>query len=118
MPLVSEIPQAWPYGPVFSSLYHTLKVHGRALMEEQQRALPDEDVRTVKDEETRAFLSWVWKRYVDMSGLALADLTHREETPWYEISKKYGGPRKIPLGVEISTEAIRNEFKTLAKKAV
>ena len=113
-PLVSEVPQAWSYGPVFSSLYHIFKVHGRAPMKEQQRALPDEDVLTVKDEETRAFLSWVWKRYIDISGGVLADLTHRKGTPWYEISKKYGGARKIPPSVDIPIEAVRKEFMALA----
>lgn len=114
-PIVSENPQAWQYGPVFPTLYYTLKPRGRTDIQEPQKALPGEKPPMAEGDEVIELLDFVWKRYRHLSGWALAEMTHKKGSPWYEISKKYGGPRKIQDGVEIPVEKVRAEFQAVAQ---
>jgi uncharacterized phage-associated protein len=85
---VGELFEAWPYGPVLTSLYHKFKIYG---------ARPIEGYATDLDPNTREYRTLmidpadsqfsdvfdrVWNQYKDLTGLALSKLTHALGTPW------------------------------------
>ncbi|MCB2053163.1 MAG: DUF4065 domain-containing protein [Geminicoccaceae bacterium] len=111
--LMNERPQVWQHGPVFASLYRTLKVFGRAPISEPQSSSPflppprvDED-----DDRVRQLLRWIWGRYGHLSSFALSELTHRAGTPWYRIAREH--QFRVPLDTEIPDDYIYAEFSAL-----
>lgn len=86
--VVSEQPEAWQYGPVFETLYHSLKGNGSAQITEyltmlnpatgQLQAL----VPTLDNKRFWALLQQVWNRYGGFSAIQLSALTHEAGSPW------------------------------------
>ena len=86
--LVGELFEAWPYGPVLSSLYQEFKGAGRRYIDwyaVDVDPISGEDKALMVgrgDEEFYGLFDVVWDRYKDLSGLKLSSLTHAEGTPW------------------------------------
>ena len=87
-PVVGELFEAWPYGPVLSSLYHEFKKFGANPI---QAYASEIDPRTGQyrplmvtpdDKSFFAIFDPVWNRYKNKSGLELSALTHAPGTPW------------------------------------
>jgi uncharacterized phage-associated protein len=86
--MLSERPEAWPYGPVFTSLYHRLKGFGArkidVLLEEyfpptgQLTPL----IPNYADAEFWSMVDQVLSRYGHFSALQLSELTHDTGGPW------------------------------------
>lgn len=106
---VSEGPQAWPYGPVFESLYHHLKNFGSSSVDsyltqmnpvtgERQAQIP-----VFTDNEFWGLLEQVWQRYNSFSALQLSALTHEAGGPWEKARQSQV--------VSISDEAVREYYK-------
>lgn len=86
--VVNEPPEAWQYGPVFSSLYHELKSYGSSdistLLQEfnpatgQLAAL----VPNHSDANFWPLFDKVWERYGQFNALQLSALTHESGGPW------------------------------------
>lgn len=83
-PLLTEGPELWKYGPVFSSLYNALASSKSNPITTPQRATPfgPPPIIPNEDERTREFLDWVWQRYGQYSAFELSDMTHAPGTPW------------------------------------
>ncbi len=111
-PLVSESPEAWQHGPVFSRLYSLLRVHGWGLIRETQSPSPLLDPPEIENPKHRRLLTWVWKRYEEFSGRDLSDLTHRPGTPWHQIVVNNGYP--LPSHMRIEDQDILAEFSRVA----
>lgn len=115
MPLLNEEPQAWRYGPVFNSLFHTLKPYGLRSIEKPVKQRPFADAPGISDEadpDVAELLDFVWDRYKHLTGWELAELTHKEGTPWYYIYVD----QKAPMNSAISPALIKTEFETLYAK--
>lgn len=111
-PLISEAVEAWRFGPVIPSLYHSLKHSGNQainhIIDEQA------DSKLDNDSELNAYLTGVWNLYAPFSGIQLSNMTHEEETPWAKISKEFNN--QIPVDKDIDNEAIKQYFLNQQKE--
>lgn len=107
--VVSERPQAWPYGPVFESLYHELKGYGSSAVDSFLKELNPATgelaamAPSPKDEEFQRLLGQVWDRYSNFTALQLSALTHETGGPWELTRKSRAG--------EIADELIRDHYQ-------
>lgn len=105
-PLINEAVEAWRFGPVIPSLYHSLKHSGNqaitTTINEKELATDDTDL------ELRAYLSAIWNLYSPFTGIQLSNMTHEEETPWAKIAKEFNN--QIPADKDIGNEAIKQYF--------
>ncbi|MTH95348.1 Panacea domain-containing protein [Roseibium sp. RKSG952] len=114
-PLVGEYYEAWPYGPVLSSLYHEFKYNGRKPI--KSYAI-DVDPKTgedkalmvgVTDKKFYSLFDVVWNRYKRLNGLQLSSLAHAEGAPW-SLARARGE-------TYLSNDEIRTHFRALALTA-
>lgn len=98
--------EAWKYGPVIPSVYHSFKHNQNNPIKEKSYVLSKEDPNgelafstpTVKDERVVMILDFVWDRYKDKSIHDLIELLHKEGTPW-KFCYKEGFNVEIPDGL-------------------
>lgn len=81
--------EAWKYGPVIPSVYHSFKrfksnpiTEKAVVLELDENNQPTFPTPTLYDKDDIAVVEMVWKRYKSFSGSELVDLTHEEGTPW------------------------------------
>lgn len=81
--------EAWKYGPVIPSVYHSFKQFKKDDITKptvmlQQKANGEFDFITpeLMDEKAKMIVEMVWKRYFNYTGPQLVSLTHRPGTPW------------------------------------
>ena len=79
--LIDELPQAWKYGPVFPSLYKSIKQNGT---DQIDSAIPYFKVEHIKEEDAE-FLDEIWEKYGDFNGIQLMEMTHADGTPWKNV---------------------------------
>ncbi len=110
--LMVEDPEVWPYGPVYKTLYSVLKWHRSNQITEKETSftnkLPPAPTGPALDT-----INEVWKRYRDVSGVRLSDITHMRGTPWQQIAEKYN--YEVPHGTVIPYKIIRKYFKEHAE---
>lgn len=118
--LINEPVQAWRHGPVIPTLYHEFKHCGRKPISDHAVDI-DFDMDSLDfieitpevsgtDNRTKTLIERIWKKYGDLTGPQLSNLTHMEGTPW---SEKYSPERN---GIMIDNKTIKKHFKRLAKK--
>ncbi|PQA89126.1 Panacea domain-containing protein [Hyphococcus luteus] len=112
-PFLSENPQVWTYGPVFSTLYQDLKDYRNEIISHPVVFAFDDDPENptrVTDPEIVSVVEKVWKKYGKCSGTSLSDLTHAPNSPWSEMAKKYN--YRVPKGLEIPVDLIKKHYRT------
>lgn len=98
--------EAWRYGPVIPSVYHSFKQFKSApITDFAQNMRWDEKSRTevwytptVTDDQDKAVIEAVWKRYANMKDSKIVDLLHMRGTPWslfYEEGKNNTIPDEV-----------------------
>ncbi len=112
---VGELFEAWPYGPVLSSLYHKFKINGSRPIEGyandidpatgQYRSL----MVNPEDTEFTDVFDRVWDRYKNLTGLTLSSLTHAPGTPWWIARNRRSS--------YLSDDGIKTYFRKLAQAA-
>src|SRR5690606_35378781 len=79
-PLINEVVQAWRYGPVIPSLYHSLKHNGPN---------PISYIYTPYDgpisSDADALLDFIIRSYGDMPASKLMAITHMPGSPWSQV---------------------------------
>jgi uncharacterized phage-associated protein len=113
-PAVGERFQAWPYGPVLSSLYHEFKTNGSNPITEyatevdpvsgQNRSM----MVSLDDKPFQQLFDAVWNRYKKFSGLELSALTHAPDTPW-KMARERGDSY-------LRDDEIKSHFRELASR--
>lgn len=109
-PLIDEEVQAWKYGPVVNSVYHTFKWWGGSPI-----TIPSDRVRAVESDALKGvsnmdeFLHSIWKRYSHLSGVQLSTITHEEGSPWHTVWERQGGKNRV--GAVIPDPLIRGYYK-------
>lgn len=87
-PLIDEQPEAWPYGPVFSSLYHELKRFGSKDIEGYLTEIDPQSGREMayipsdQDHQFWNLVTQVWDRYGKLTATQLSSLSHIKNGPW------------------------------------
>jgi uncharacterized phage-associated protein len=103
--LVDEKPIAWDFGPVFPSLYYSIKQYKKDIITEKSpNAVKDEKIST--DDEK--FLDKIWEVYGRFDGIYLSALTHTEGSPWNKVYRK-------DYNAVISDEDIFEHYKSKLK---
>lgn len=114
-PIISEAPQVWRHGPVFYSLYHALKHHGRSPIRTLQCDVPFEAPPRVDDADTEAhqLIDFVWSKYGAYGSFTLSDMTHRPGSAWHSVALQHNW--RVPQGTPIPGAVIKDEFKREAQ---
>ena len=82
--------EAWRYGPVIPSVYHTFK-HNKSQPIKEMAEIPQWDkdgmicgykTPRVKDEKAMQIIRFVWDRYKNCKESELVSMLHRDGTPW------------------------------------
>lgn len=97
--LIDESFEAWDYGPVIPSLYHTLKSYGAGPVGNVFRLVPE-----IEDESALEYLDWAHKELKDFSASRLVAITHWKEGAWSKVYK----PGEF--GLTIPDEYIKAEY--------
>lgn len=81
--------EAWKYGPVIPSVYHSFKQYRNNAITEKvsnliwdDNGVPKWETPQLTDKEDKAIVEAVWKRYFTYSDGELVTLLHRNGTPW------------------------------------
>lgn len=97
-----DVVEAWKYGPVIPSVYHSFKVYKDGPITEKTIVLATEDngaptfvEPTLSDENAKKVCEFVWDKYSKHSDSALVTLLHGANTPW-GITYQKGANRVIP----------------------
>lgn len=83
-----DIVEAWKYGPVIPSVYHSFKYNKDSPITELTDTIECVEDKIVfntpllEDVEIQKICKMVWNRYEKMSDSEMVELTHREGTPW------------------------------------
>ena len=118
-PVIKEAPQAWKYGPVFDSLYQSLRTKGREAIKTEivpVWAFFDKGrLRDVDNANVTQLLDWIWGRYGHLNGIALSDITHQPDTPWSEVVKSH--EFQVPKNLPIDWELVKDHYRKLSERA-
>lgn len=116
--------EAWKYGPVIPSVYHSFKQYRSNPITEQtvimewdeKTMLPNFVTPKLKDSNAKKIVEMVWQRYLNKSDSEMVSLTHKKGTPW-ELCYIEGENQAIP---DELTEVYYRSIvtATMAKKPV
>ncbi|WP_310030754.1 Panacea domain-containing protein [Caulobacter rhizosphaerae] len=114
-PLLTEGPELWKHGPVFSSLYRTLASSRSAGIIEPQKAVPFSLPPTVPEADDQAIglIDWIWGKYGQFGSFKLSDMTHAKGTPWQIEAEKNN--YRVPMHHKIPDGLISDCFKKEAE---
>jgi uncharacterized phage-associated protein len=115
-PILTEGPEAWKFGPVFSSLYNVLTTQNMVPIKTPQKPVPSGETPMIPDKEERAhqWIDWIWQRYGNLSALTLSDMTHEDGTPWQiEVAAKN---YRVPYHHKIPDATIKKYFQAEANR--
>jgi len=109
-----DVVEAWKYGPVIPSVYHSFKNHGKKPIKEKSVIIDvdpetyemDVKIPELNDVEIMDVANMVWLRYFNFSDNRMVKLTHREGTPWSMCYQK-GKTCEIP---DLYTRAFYKKF--------
>lgn len=87
-PLCGEEPEAWLYGPVFPSLYHSLKIWGGSPILRPAKAPRDAITR-----HSGRIIEGVWSEYGHLRAMDLSNRSHDPDGPWFKVRERTGGNR-------------------------
>ena len=117
-PLIDELFEAWPYGPVSTTLYSEFKEFGRREITRLGFVFdPTFGARIVavlpeSDELFEKIMGFVWKQYGEHSSLSLSDITHKKDGAWDKARRAAHGIR----GKDVSNEYILADFEPLVSR--
>lgn len=106
----NEAAQAWQYGPVFPSIYHTFKNVNLYSIKKPALDSANEVIDSNFDDHDVKVLNLIYELYGDVEAWRLSRLTHQPGTPWHTAYHKNGG--SITQGVELDDAEVQQHFKT------
>ena len=85
--------EAWKYGPVIPSVYHSFKQYGNNPIKEKTIIIDDENEKdgvyevnvitpSLEGKDERSICDVVWKNYGSYSDSDLVTMLHKEGSPW------------------------------------
>ena len=114
--IIGEAPQVWRYGPVFLSMYHALKHHGRSLITTIQSDYLFEPAPRVDidDKDAIQLVEWVWHKYGQYTAYELSEMTHAIGTAWRRVAEQHNW--QVPSSTPIPDDMIREDNKVAAEQ--
>lgn len=121
--------EAWKFGPVIPSVYHTFKQQQHTANEikdfatnmvwDENNFKPDWVTPKLENTEDKKVVELVWKRYKSFSDSELVSLTHKKGTPWFLC---YIENENVPIPDELTTvyykQLIENIVNAHERKSV
>lgn len=86
--LLDEPVEAWQYGPVIPSIYHSVKHFRGNAVQNVLGYYPDKAEYPFSDKE-KEIMAQVYQDYGKYDGLILSDATHQPKSPWSQVLKTY-----------------------------
>ena len=91
-----DVVEAWRYGPVIPSVYHSFKHNQNEPIKHKASILINEDENgnmtfitpMIEDKEIMQVLDFVWEKYKNRSTSDLIDILHSKGTPWHYCYKE------------------------------
>ncbi len=117
-PLLDELFEAWPHGPVLPSLYHEFKNYG---FQPIKRHAIDIDWDTEEfipvpppsdDPLFDKVVKFVWDRYGKLTSQELSERSHAKDGPWHQVKMKYPNLRNK----DIDNEIVKTYFSSFVRK--
>ena len=114
-----DVVEAWKYGPVIPSVYHSFKHNQNAPMTQKVSVLINEDesgnmtffAPTIEDEEIKQVLDFVWEKYKNRTTGDLINILHSKGTPWHYCYKE-------GCNVEIPDEMTKFYYRSIVANAL
>ncbi len=94
-PLIDETVQAWKYGPVVPSIYHSFKHYGNEQITKLDYDIFSDSYIVPQQPEIISFLDKVWDVYKKYSAVQLSALTHEKNSPWDIVWNQQGGSQEL-----------------------
>jgi uncharacterized phage-associated protein len=107
--LINEPIQAWEYGPVIPSIYHSYKFYGSSPIITVDKIIdrPSDIDLLGLSASAKDAIDYTWKATSKLSAFHLSSWSHKDGSPWANVYQE--GIRNIP----IDNNEIRNYFKAL-----
>lgn len=85
-----DVVEAWKYGPVIPSVYHSFKRYKAEPITEktfvvswdEKEAKYHTEIPELRDEDSREAVRAVWSRYMGKTDSEMVAITHQKGTPW------------------------------------
>lgn len=98
--------EAWKYGPVIPSVYHSFKLYGNQPVTKKTEIFTEEEENgdnihvilstpELQSEEAKKVCEFVWKNYCQYSDSTLVGLLHKPGSPWALVYEE-GKNNEIP----------------------
>lgn len=113
-PIFNEDPEVWPYGPVFDSVWGVLRTYRKAPIDD---ITSNVDMIRGEDRDPKILLvERVWKKYGNLDGGKLSDLTHKVGSPWHTLASQYNfrAPKHLKIPVDLIKEHYRKVVEPLS----
>jgi uncharacterized phage-associated protein len=107
-PLIIERVEAWPFGPVISSLYQEFKRFGREPILERAPT-PDYEKHERAIKAATPLIEKVWQVYSKYTAVQLAALSHANGGPWHKAISQMGD--QFVKNFPIPSDSIAEYFK-------
>ncbi len=115
--LIDERIEAWQFGPVVPSIYHSFKEYGSNPITEPGQEFEGNDLQSFKLVTPKlepspfvdAFMAKIWEIYGHLTAFQLSEMTHQPGTPWYKTWYEMGGANR--KGTDIPDNLILDYFK-------
>ena len=103
--LFSEIPKAWPYGPVFPNVYKSYSLFRIPIFISEEKSKCFEN-----NEKAKNIFAQVIDKYCHVSAYNLSMWSHSPDGPWHKTVFGDNGEGNSGWNKEISGELIKNYF--------
>ncbi|MCP1120510.1 Panacea domain-containing protein [Robbsia andropogonis] len=110
-PLIDEQIEAWPYGPVVPSIYHSFKGYGSSPIQRRLESVPP-----ILEADICGFLNNVWQSYRDYSPLQLSSFSHEPGGPWDLARKQNPGMRSVGIDFSLIQDRFRAAVERMQNK--
>ena len=109
--------EAWKYGPVIPSVYHSFKQYGnssitnKTIVFDWEGEEPNVVTPELQDNDAKTVCEFVWNRYLNYSDNDLVTILHGAGTPWAYIYQE-------GKNLEIPDELTKVYYKGLVRRLV
>lgn len=117
--ITDEFAEAWRYGPVFPSLYHEFKMFGSKSIDRLARDLNEINSRifipSINGDDTQKIelLYEVWNTYGNLNAGQLSELTHQDQTPWFQTWNRNPGMRNLHIDNDVIKAHYREKLREI-----
>ena len=110
--IVRNTPQAWQYGPVYPTIYKSVKKSGSRPITDMIADNVTGEIYFPKDisKQRVRFIETILTSYGRKRAFDLSSITHKEGTPWYRTYHEIGQYQDIPI------DFMREHFNQLAEQ--